>query len=316
MSVIDWLLEGDPAIRWQVMRDLLDADPDHVAAERSRVAREGWGERLLALQQPDGSWAGGAWFPAGSRDPGGDPIDGQPWTSTAHVLTLLVHMGVDPDATAVRSAASCAFDAVRWEEGDRPFLEGEDEACTLSTAILAGAYFGADMTAPAARLVADRRGDGGWNCEPREVSNRSSFPSTLIALEALAAQRRHAGALPLDASEAIDAAHEYLLARGLMRRRSTGEILDPAYQRLSFPTYWHYDVLRALDHLRDWGAEPDPRAGEAIELVRSRHTAAGPWPLENTHRGAVPFVMEDGDGRPSRWITLRALRVLRWWDDA
>lgn len=312
MSVIDWLLEGDPAIRWQVMRDLLDADPDHVAAERSRVAREGWGARLLALQQPDGSWAGGAWFPAGPRDPG----DGQPWTSTAHVLTLLVHMGVDPDATAVRSAASRAFDAVRWEEGDRPFLEGEDEACTLSTAILVGAYFGADMTAPAARLVADRRGDGGWNCEPREVSNRSSFPSTLMALEALAAQRRHAGALPVEASEAIDDAHEYLLARGLMRRRSTGEILDPAYQRLSFPTYWHYDVLRALDHLRDWGAEPDPRAGEAIELVRSRQTAAGPWPLENTHRGAVPFVMEDGDGRPSRWITLRALRVLRWWDDA
>ncbi|WP_062304019.1 hypothetical protein [Demequina subtropica] len=309
MSVLDWLMAGDPAIRWQTMRDLLGADPEEVAAERARVAHEGWGARLLALQEPDGSWAGGAWFPAGDRD----PDDGQPWTSTAHVLVLLTLLGADPDARPLRAAAERAFASVRWEDNDAAFLDGEDEACTLATTILVGAYLGHDMAGPTARLVADHRADGGWNCDPPSLSTRSSFHSTLLALEALEAQHRARGLDPA-ALEAVDDAREYLLVRSLMRGRRSGAVVDPAYQRFSFPPYWHYDVLRALDHLRAADAPRDPRLADAIALVRSRQSATGLWPLENTHRGAVPFVMEDGDGRPSRWNTLRASRVLRWWE--
>ncbi|WP_082109934.1 hypothetical protein [Demequina phytophila] len=311
MSVADWLMAGDPAIRWQTMRDLLDADPIDVVDERARVAREGWGARLLALQLEDGSWDHGAWWPSGRRD----AADGQPWSSTAHVMLLLTHLGVDPDAHDVREAAARAFASVRWEDGDQPFLEGESEACSLSTAISIGAYFGQDMSEPVARMVADRRGDGGWNCEPSWRSNRSSFHSTIGALEALVAHRRALGALRPAAAESLEDGQEYLLERRLMRRRTTGDVVDPAYQRFSFPTYWHYDVLRALEHLRESGAEPDERAGEAIDMLRARRSSSGTWPLENTHRGKVPFVMEDGDGRPSRWNTLRALRVLRWWEE-
>ncbi|WP_082104520.1 hypothetical protein [Demequina soli] len=311
MSVADWLMAGDPAIRWQTMRDLLDADPIEVVDERARVAREGWGARLLSLQREDGSWAGGAWYP--SLDD--EPAEGQPWTSTAHVLLLLTLMGADPDAHPVREAAERAFASVRWEDGDQPFLDGESEACSLSTAISIGAYFGHDMTAPVGRLVGDRRDDGGWNCEPPWRSRRSSFHSTIGALEALTAHRRQHGALPPFAGQCLEDGQDYLLARRLMFRRTTGEVVDPAYQRFSFPTYWHYDVLRALEHLRESGAEPDARAGEAIDMLRARRSSVGTWSLENTHRGKVPFVMEHGDGRPSRWNTLRALRVLRWWEE-
>ncbi|SEJ71058.1 prenyltransferase/squalene oxidase repeat-containing protein [Demequina mangrovi] len=309
MSVADWLMSGDPAIRWQTMRDLLDADPVEVADERARVAREGWGARLLALQRPDGSWAGGAWFPEGDRE----SDEGQPWTSTAHVLMLLTLLGADPDAGPAHEAAERAFAAVLWEDGDEPFLEGESEACTLATAIAVGAYFGHDMAGPAARLVADAREDGGWNCDPPSLSRRSSLHSTIAALEALEAQHRAHGLTP-EALEAVDDAREYLLMRGLMYGRRSGAVIDPAIQRFSFPTYWHYDVLRALDHLRAADAPRDPRLADAIALLRARRSATGLWPLENTHRGVVPLVMEDGDGRPSRWNTLHALRVLRWWE--
>ncbi|MDN4482523.1 hypothetical protein [Demequina lignilytica] len=310
MSVIDWLLAGDPAIRWQVRRDLLD-DPEGAALDRDLVAREGWGAALLAMQREDGSWAGGAWWPAERPD----PDDGQPWTGTAHVLMLLVRLGVDPGSRPVREAVRRAFDGVRWEDGDAPFLEGEDEACTLATAIAVGAYFGEDMRGPVRRLLADRRRDGGWNCDPPARSQRSSLHSTIGALEALELYRRSREPEPAVAI-AMEDAHALLLERGLMYRRSTGEVIDPAFQRFSFPPYWHYDVLRALDHLRSTGSPPDPRLAEAIALVRSKQTSAGQWPLENTHRGDVPLTLEDGDGRPSRWNTLRAMRVLAWWEGA
>ncbi|WP_082099095.1 hypothetical protein [Demequina iriomotensis] len=310
MSVADWLMSGDPAIRWQTMHDLLDAEPAEVARERARVAREGWGARLLALQREDGSWAGGAWFPDGDRE----TDDGQPWTSTAHVLVLLTLLGADPDARPVREAAEHAFAAVRWEDNDAAFLDGEDEACTLATAIHLGAYFGHDMSPLVERLVADHREDGGWNCDPPSLSRRSSVHSTIGALEALETQRRAFGSTSA-AAEAAEDAREYLLARGLMRGRRSGQVIDPAFQRFSFPTYWHYDVLRALEHLRMADAPRDPRLAGAVEMLRARRSSSGTWPLENTHRGEVPFVMEDGDGRPSRWNTLRALRVLRWWEE-
>jgi hypothetical protein len=98
----------------------------------------------------------------------------------------------------------------------------------------------------------------------------------------------------------------------LFRRKSTGDVVDPAYLQFSFPTRWRFDVLRALEYFRAVGDPPDPRVNEAIALLRSKQQPDGRWLLENTHRGAVHFPLEDGDGRPSRWNTLRALRVLRW----
>jgi hypothetical protein len=306
VAVVDWLLDSDPGLRWQVLRDLTDAPPDEVAAERARVATEGWGARLLALRDADGQWAGGACFPADFR---GDFSAGQPWTSTFPTLTLLRDLGVDPDA--VRDAVALVRDNCRWEHDGQRFFSGEVEPCINGRTVAVGAYFGVDVDGIVTRLLGEQLADGGWNCEAENGSTRSSFHTTICVLDGLLEHERATGG-SAESGAARRRGEEYLLRRHLFRRVSTGEVADPAWLRFSFPTWWHYDVLRALDHFRAAGDSPDPRLAEAIDLVTSKRRPDGTWPLENTHRGAVHFALDDGDGEPSRWNTLRALRVLDW----
>ncbi len=313
MDVTAWLLDSDPAIRWQVLRDLLDAPTEVVAAERARVADEGWGARLLAVQGEDGQWDGGACFPALRTGWRAEP--GQPWTSTLPTLQLLLEMGVDPRDARVRGAVARVRAGCRWEHAGQPFFDGEVEPCINGRTVGIGAVFGVDVDAIVARLVGERLADGGWNCEAENGSVRSSFATTINVLEGLLAHERATGGSQA-ATFARRGGQEYLLERGLMRRRSTGALVDPAWLSFSFPVRWHYDVLRALDYFRAAGDPPDARLSDAVELVRSKRQADGTWLLENTHPGRIPFALEAGDGRPSRWITLRALRVLRWFEGA
>ena len=314
MSTLDWLLDADPAIRWQVLRDLADAPADVIAAERARVASEGWGARLLALQGDDGLWAGGALFPAGWFDiPREERPEGQPWTATAYSLVALHDFGVDPDDDRVRRAVAQVREHCRWEHAGQPFFDGEVEPCINGMVVSLGAYFDQDVEGVVARLVGEQLEDGGWNCEVENGSVRSSFNTTIRVLEGLLAHERATGG-SADSIAARRRGEEYLLERTLFRRKSTGEVVDPAWLQFSFPTRWHYDVLRGLEYFRTAGDRPDPRVDEAIKLVREKQQPDGTWLLENTHPGAVHFALEDGDGRPSRWNTLRALRVLRWYE--
>jgi hypothetical protein len=310
MTVLDWLLDSDPAIRWQVLRDLADAPDDVVRAERARVATEGWGARLLAARDPDGQWAGGACFPAGWR-----PVEGagQPWTSTLPTLVLLRDFGLEPASPQAREAVELVRDNCRWEYDGSPFFDGEVEACINGRTVAVGAYFGVDVEGIVRRLLDDQLDDGGWNCWTEHGSTRSSFDSTINVLEGLLAHERAGRGTPQTA-EARRRGEEYLLERSLFRRRTTGEVVVPGYLAFSYPPRWHYDVLRALDHFREAGGSPDERMDEAVALVRERRQPDGRWLQEFTHPGAVHFALEDGDGRPSRWNTLRALRVLRWYD--
>jgi hypothetical protein len=315
-SVIEWLLDSDPSIRWQVMRDLTDAPADEVAAERVRVATEGTGARLLALQAPDGRWGGAAW--------------NRGWNSTMHVLLLLRELGLDPASDPARHAVGLVRDCVTWqgcgpEECDgNAFFAGEIEACINGQVAAVGAYFGQDAAVGAAsraivdRLLGEQLPDGGWNCEAANGSTRSSFNTTICVLEALL-EHEQAGR----GSPAVTAARlrgqEYLLERRLLRRRSTGEVIerdrkgDAVWTRFAFPTWWHYDVLRGLDYLRRAGVVPDERVVEAIDLVASKRDGDGRWPLETQYPGVMPVEIDEGAGRPSRWNTLRALRVLDWY---
>ncbi|HYY90998.1 MAG TPA: hypothetical protein VE955_03340 [Candidatus Dormibacteraeota bacterium] len=312
MTVIDWLLDSDPAIRWQVMRDLTDAPREQVAAERARVANEGWGARLLALQGEDGQWAGGACFPSRSIYES-VKNEGQPWISTLPTLQLLHDFGVDPSSDKVRRAIVQVRDHCRWEHAGQPFFSGEVEPCINGRTVTLGTYFGQNVDHIVTRLVGEQLEDGGWNCEVENGSVRSSFGTSINVLEGLLAHERATGG----SKESIAArrrGEEYLLERRLFRRKSTGEIVNPAWLQFSYPTQWHYDVLRGLEYFRSAGDPPDSRIEEAIDLVRSKRQPDGTWLLENTHRGKVNFPLDDGDGRPSRWNTLRALRVLRWYD--
>jgi len=314
MSAVDWLLDADPSIRWQTLRDLVGAPAEVLVAERARVAREGWGARLLAMQGDDGLWEGGALFPA--RD--GKPLpwsreDGQPWTATAYALQQLVEFGVDPDDERVRAAVDRVQANARWEHDNQAYFEGEVEPCLNAMVVVHGAYFGVDVDPVVERLLGEQMEDGGWNCEAENGSVRGSFHTTIRVLEGLLLHEQVTGG-----SEATTAARRrgeaYLLERRLLRRKSTGEVIDPAFLQFSYPARWHFDVLRGLDYFRSTGDAPDPRLDEAVDLVRSKQEADGTWLLEHTWKGAIPFEMEDGDGRPSRWNTLRALRGLGWYD--
>lgn len=315
-DVIDWLLDpedSDPAIRWQVMRDLLDAPRTQWEAERARVESEGWGAALLALQDPDGQWAGGAFFPADFAFGGDAP--GQPWTATTWSLCQLREFGLQSSDRTRRTVALIGANS-RWEHDGQPYWDGEVEPCINGRTVANGAYFGVDMGGLVERLVGERLPDGGWNCEAENGSVRSSFDSTINVLEGLLEFERATGGTPR--SRAARASGEsYLLERGLFRRASTGEPIEK-YLDLLHPNRWRHDVLRGLDYFRSaaalTGAAPDPRLGEAIDYLRSRQLDDGTWPLDGTPAGRAWFDVDDGPGKPSRWVTLRALRVLRWWD--
>jgi hypothetical protein len=310
MDVIDWLLEGDPAIRWQVLRDLTNALADDVAAERARVEREGWGARLLALEDPDGLWDGGACFPASNT--GGEPGQ-QPWTATMHTLQTLQLLGLNPTSQSARRSIGLIAENGRWEHAGQRYFDGEVEPCINGRTIETGAYFGVDIGPIVERILVERLADGGWNCEVENGSVRSSFDTTINVLDGLLEFERATGG-SAEVDTARRSGEEYLLERGLFRRKSTWVVVRPEYLEFAFPYYWHYDVLRALDYFRGSGADPDPRMAEAVAVVQSKRQPDGRWLLDRIHPGGVHFDLEGGVGTPSRWNTMRALRVLKWWD--
>ena len=305
MDVTEWLLDSDPSIRWQVMRDLLDEPVDAFAAERSRVATEGWGARLLALQGADGYWGGDEYGKHGER------------TSVTWTLHLLRRMGIDPDAPQAWAAVVRVRHGVTWREWDHlPYFHGEVEPCINGGVLALGAYFGAlgeGSDRIIGRLLQEQLDDGGWNCDAPD-SQRSSFDTTLCVLEGLLEYERAVGTASTDVTNARRRGEEYLLRRNLFRRLSTGEIALPRYANFIFPPYWLYDVLRALDYFRTTGDRPERRVADAIELMLAKRGGDGRWPAGAPWHGAVHFAVDAPEGEPSRWNTLRALRVLRWYE--
>lgn len=308
MTVLDWLLDADPSIRWQVQRDLLDAPEAVVEATRARVATDGWGAQLLAAQRDDGTWGGVAW--------------NHGFDSTMHVLMLLRDLGLDPVSEPAQRAVARVRDQVTWR-GSGPeeceqnrFFEGEVEPCINAQVAMVGAYFGQDVAPLINRLLGEQLADGGWNCDAERGSTRSSFHTTICVLEALLEFEQSVGARG-DVTAARRRGTEYLLARCLMRRRSTGELVvdrkrnGTDWRRLAFPTWWHYDILRGLDYLRAAGIAPDERMEEALDCVSAQRGADGRWTLGLRHAGTMLVTLDDGEGAPSRWVTLRAMRVLR-----
>jgi hypothetical protein len=298
--VVDWLLDADPSIRWQVMRDLIDTPAEIVDAERSRVALEGWGARLLDQQRSDGQW--------------GDGISTPFWWSNMYSLVFLRDLGLDPASARARHAIDLVRSNVTWgpEFGDSPFFEGEVEPCINGRVVALGAYFGERSDRLVDRLLSEQLADGGWNCEAERGSVRSSFHTTICVLEGLLAFEQAFGVTSA-VTDARTRAQEYLLERRLLRRLSTGDIIEPAWMQFAFPTLWHYDVLRALDYLRAAGVQPDPRVEEALAIAIERSQGDGRWLLDVRHRDTLHEELSGTVGAPNRWVTLRAMRVLKWY---
>jgi hypothetical protein len=305
---VDWLLDSDPAIRWQAMRDLTDASASALATERGRVAREGLGSEILACQESDGSWRRAH-----------APV----WLPTLFTLLLLRATGVGRTEPAVESAVARLESSLRWDdragwwdlrptEFGAPFFEGEVEPCINGGVLALGAYFGRPMESLARRLAGEQLEDGGWNCEAPQ-SARSSFHTTICVLEGLLEYERAVGSAP-EIAAARRRGEEYLLERALFRRLSTGEVANPEFLELAFPPRYHYDILRALDYFRGAGVQPDARIRDAVHLIESKRQADGRWLLDRAYAEALALPFGESVGAPSRWNTLRALRVLRWYE--
>jgi len=310
VTALEWLIDSDPAIRWQALRDLTDAPAAEVAAERARVALEGWGARLLAIRREDGLWDTGTPEPE--------------WPSLLALL-MLRDMGIDPASAEAHEAIGLVARNATWSSsgswhGD-PVFAGEVEPCINGRVVTVGAYFGQDVTRIVARLLGEQMADGGWNCEQENGSTRGSFHTTISVLEGLSEYTKATGG-SAEVRATLERGQEYLLERKLLRRLATGELIDPAFTLFSYPTGYHYDALRGLEHLRAAGVTPDARVDEAIELLRSKRDEDGRLPLENPHETDLvdarirdlQFGLDEGEGRPSRWNTLRGMRVLAWYD--
>ena len=309
MDTLDWLLDSDPAIRWQAMRDLTAGSPAQVAAERARIPHEGLGAEILSCQEAEGSWR--------RTD---DPV----WLATLFTLLLLRATGVDHADPAVESAVARLEGSLGWDDrtgywelrkpevGTKAFFDGEVEPCINGGVLALGGFFGRPSWRLASGLIGEQLEDGGWNCDAPQ-STRSSFHTTICVLEGLLEYERAAGPSP-EVAAARRRGEEYLLERGLFRRRSTGEVANPGFLELAFPPRYHYDVLRALDYFRAAGVQPDARMGDAVGFIESRRQGDGRWVLDRAYDEALPFPWGESVGEPSRWNTLRGMRVLRWWE--
>jgi hypothetical protein len=306
---LKWLLDSDPAIRWQVMRDLTGESPAAIAAERSRVATQGWGAQLLARQSPAGNW--------------GEPNQDRGLLMTLNSLVVLKDLGLDPYSKQARKMIDRVEKRLVFKPlNNRPFFHGETEPCINGRILGLGSYFKEPNDALANQLLGEQLEDGGWNCEAwpflspkRPPSRRSSFHTTICVLEGLLDYER-AGRKSAAVTKARKRAENYLLERRMFRSLRSGEVIDRRWLRFSYPSFWHYDVLRGLDYLRNAGIKPDSRISDAIEIVIQRRHQNGRWPLNLLHRERIPLEMETEVGRACRWNTLRALRVLHWYNNS
>lgn len=302
-AVLTWLLDGDPSIRWQVLRDLVGAPQDEIDAERARVAVQGWGARLLAVQSADGRWAEALYSPK--------------WTSTTYTLLLLHWLGLPSGHPQALAGCRQVWDGASFYDGGLTIAKSlrEPETCITAMLVLLASSFGLDddRLDPTVQWLLDQQlADGGWNCESiRSGSRHGSFNTSVSALEALLRYQQSGGGLRVSAS--MDRGRTFFLDHRLYRSHRTGELVNPAFTRFPFPPQWHFDVLRGLEQFRAAGAAADPRLSDAIDVVRRAQRTDGTWPVHRAYPGRTWFRMEPAG--PSRWATLRALRVLQWWDE-
>lgn len=310
---IEWLLGGDPAIRWQALQDLVGAAERTVERERSKVARDGWGARLLARQDPEGTWAGGRSSDGGLYSP--------KWTSTTYTLLLLRDFGLPSNNAQARKACKLLLDGGLQRDGGINYgiwakWTGRSETCVTGMVLSILSYFEYEdprLDTIASHLLEQQMPDGGWNCRRSSGATHASVHTTISVLEGLRLYELHRGRGVRATRAAQRRGREFLLAHRLVRSHRTGDIIKPLFTRFSFPPRWHYDILRALDYLQAVNAARDRRLAEAVGIVRSSRGEDGRWLLQHSYTGKTYFEVERL-GAPSRWNTLRALRVLKWWD--
>lgn len=303
---VSWLMEGDPSIRYQTLRDLLDAPGEETGRERSRILKQGWGGRLMELQEENGGWAGALYSPK--------------WTSSFYTLLLLKRLGAPPDPRLSKTCGLLLDSGFYEQDGGINYWKTwkQGECCVTGMLLSMLCHFGFEderMHAMAGYLLKQQMEDRGWNCERCRGARHSSFHTTISVLEGLREyEKAFPGGTPArEVREKQKEGTEFLLQHHLYRSSTTGGVFDPKMTRLAFPPRWHYDIIRCLDYLQERKAPKDERMADAVRLVEEKQTPEGFWKQELKHPGRVHFDLEK-NGQPGRWNTLRAMRIIRWWE--
>ena len=321
----DWLLQGDPAIRWQVMRDLLDYEEDRYSREQLKITEQGWGKQYLAYQDENGMWGGG--------------IYGPKWISTTYTMLALRRIGLPPQNKQAQRGCQQLLERGIYQDGGINFFasQKQSEVCVTGMVLSLLAYFRYPdpyIDQVADHLMTRQMPDGGWNCEDYRGDTHSSFHTTMSVLEGLLEYQKSRSEVRVDVEAARLRGHEFLLQHRLYKSHRTGEVVSPRMTRMPFPPRWFYDFLKALDYFQayfkwrsnqqinypdreseelDHQHNHDERFTDGIELLKSKQKANGKWNMMRGPSGRIYFNMEPA-GKASRWNTLRALRVLRWWE--
>ncbi|MBU0763294.1 MAG: hypothetical protein KJ607_00500 [Bacteroidetes bacterium] len=303
-ATVGWLLKGDPSIRYQTLRDLTDAPDEEVLAARLQIAKKGWGRRLLDLQDHTGTWARRLYSPK--------------WISTTYTLLELKGLAITPEASVIRACMILLDKGFYHDGGINLGFKSIDysETCVTGMVLSLLCFFGIRddrIHEIAAHLLKQQMKDGGWNCQSYKGAIHSSFHTTISVLEGLWDYKKLTGISGGETGPARVAGMEFLLKHRLFRSDKTGEVVNPAMLRFSFPPRWKYDIMRCLDYAQDAGCKRDERFSDAMDILKKKQKKDGRWPLQGKHTGRVHFDME-APGKPSRWNTLRALRILKWWE--
>ncbi|MBL7094099.1 hypothetical protein ISS22_09015 [candidate division KSB1 bacterium] len=303
-KTLNWLLDGDPSIRWQTLRDLSETPVDEYEKVRAEIAVQGWGAELLSKQDPSGTWAGGLYSPK--------------WISTTYSMLLLRRLGLQPEHPQALKGCALLIDKGFYQDGGIAFSKswGRGETCVTGMVLSILSYFHYQderISRLVEHLLEHQMEDGGWNCQSYKGATHSSFHTTISVLEGLREFEKTFNEITAEVQKAQQTGREFLLQHRLFRSSRTGEIVKPVFTRFSFPPRWHYDILRVLDYFQECNAERDNRLIDAIEIVHKKRKKDGRWLLQSHHPGKVFFDMEKVS-EPSRWNTLRALRVLKWWN--
>jgi hypothetical protein len=303
-QLITWLLEGDVSIQYQVHRDLLEAEKPDL---RDRIATEGWGAQFLSFRKSEGHW--------------GDRFYQPKWISTHYTLLDLKNLAISPDNMEIRQSISQVMLNLKGPDGGIfPIgAEKKSDVCVNGMFLNYASYFGTeedDLESIVDFLLSERMNDGGFNCDSNHKgATHSSLHSTISVLEGVLEYERNGNTYRLkELQESADKARSFLLQHRLFRSDRTGEIIDKKMLMLSYPSRWRYDILRALDYLQFTGINYDPRMQDALDILNKKRRKDYKWPVQAKHPGQTHFDMEKTGG-PSRWNTLRAMRVLQHFGD-
>lgn len=303
-ETIHWLLKGDPAIRWQVMQDLLDTPDSEIESERAKTIQEGWGAQILAKQESNGQYGGGIYSPK--------------WISTTYSLLLLRRIGIPHQTELIQKSCKLLLETGLYRDGGINYFKSmkNSETCVTGMVLSLLSYF--NFQTDKFNLLLDylfheQLPDGGWNCRRYRGDHHGSFHTTINVLEGLHEYLIFQNGRKGEVLESRNKAIEFLLQHRLFRSHRTGRVVDTKMTRLSFPPRWRYDVLRVLDYFRNSKIPYDPRMDDALEILYKKQLDDGRWLLQQNYPGRSFFEMEEV-GKPSRWNTLRALRVFTWFE--